>query len=167
MINSIPGYNVTKIDKNRYAVSVKNGNNGAVLMNKEQYKQFAAENGVRVNDHKGLKVVGVLAGIAGVVAAVIYRKDIAKFVQGLDFKGKYDKIKTYVTNKFDKVKNVYKKDGFKGVWDKVVTKGKKIWTSIKDFFKNHFADNLSNIKSKTQKPKRVGKSPKVNKPPKK
>lgn len=139
MINSIPGYNVTRIDKNRYAVSVNNGNCGAVLMNKEQYKQFAAENGVRVNDHKGLKVVGVLAGIAGVVAAVIYRKDIAKFVQGLDFKGTYDKAKTYITKNFDKaktyvatnfekVKAVYKKNGVKGVWDKVIAKAKKCFT---------------------------------------
>ena len=144
MINSIPGYNVTKIDKNRYAVSVNNGNCGAVLMNREQYRQFAAENGVRVSDHKALKVAGVLAGIAGVTAAIIFRKDITKFVKGIDFKGaynnaktavkgKYDAVKKYLTTKFDKIKTIYKDKGFKGVCDKIATKGKKVWNAIKTF----------------------------------
>lgn len=131
MINSIPGYNVTRIDKNRYAVSVNNGNCGAVLMNKEQYKQFAAENGVKVNDHKALKVAGVLAGIAAISAGIVFRKDIAKFVKGIDFKGTYEKAKTYVIKNFEKVKTVYKEHGFKGVWDKVLTKCKNVWNNIK------------------------------------
>ena len=121
MVSAIPGYNVTKIDKNRYAVSVNNGNCGAVLMNKEQYKQFAAENGVKVNDHKALKVVGVLAGIAGVTAAIIYRKDIAKFVKNIDFKGGLEKVKTFGKNQIDKAKNFFKNTDFKGMLEKAKT----------------------------------------------
>lgn len=111
MINSIPGYNVTKIDRNRYAVSVNNGNCGAVIMNKNQYKQFAAENGVKVSDHKGLKVLGILAGVAGITAAIVFRKNIADFIKKIDFKGFFEKVKTTSKEGYNKAKEFVVKKG--------------------------------------------------------
>ena len=118
MINSIPGYNVTKVDRNHYAVSVNNGNCGAILMDKNEYKQFAADNGVKVRDHKGLKVLGILTAVAGVTAAIVFRKNIAEFFKKIDFKGLWENAKAVGKKGVEKAKTAIA-EGRKKVASKV------------------------------------------------
>ena len=107
-ITAIPGFNVQKVGKDKYSISVNNGNMGAVLLNKAQLKEFADAYGVPVKDNsKTKKTVGLVAAglalVGAVAAGVIYRKNIAKFFRGL----KGDKASKTIENTKSKMSEVY------------------------------------------------------------
>ena len=138
-ITTIPGLNVTKIGRDKYAVSVNNSNFGAAVINKAQLKTLADSYGVPMEDKKSSTAKKVLAGVvaAGAIAAgVIYRKNIGKFFKGL-FNGKngekvkdaaadskkaaeslYDRVAGSVTSAFKKTKE-FGKDIYNSVCSEV------------------------------------------------
>lgn len=61
-VASIPGFNVQKIGKNKYAVSVNNGNLGAAVVNKSELKMLADMYGGKVND--GSTAKKIISGLA-------------------------------------------------------------------------------------------------------
>ena len=107
-IASIPGYNISKVGKDRYAVSVNNGNMGAVLLNKDQVKQLADAYGVPTKKEKSItkKVLTGLA-IAGGIALAVF---------GLKKKG--------VTLESLNRENLTK------VYNKVAEKAGKVWEKV-------------------------------------
>ncbi len=151
-ITAIPGFNVQKVGKDKYAVSVDNGNTGAVLLNKAQLKEFADVYGVPVKDNsKTKKVVGLAAAglaVAGAVAAgIVYRKDISRVFKNLkEIKPQevFNTIKTKTVDAAGKIKddtvNAAKAVKEKGaVWyNKVVDFAKRVWKVVKEFFVGSF-----------------------------
>lgn len=126
-IAAIPGLNVTKLSKDKYAVSVNNGNYGAAVINRAQLKELADTYGVPVEDKKST-VKKVLAGVvaAGAIAAgVIYRKNIGKFFKGL-FNGKnVEKVKDVAADSKKAAGNLY---------DRAAGAVNDIFNDIKGFF---------------------------------
>ena len=94
-ITAIPGYDVRKIGKDRYSIAVTNGNMGAAVVNRAQLEQIADSYGVKVKDNSTAKKVAAGVIGAGVLAAgIIFRKNIAKFFDGL----KTDRITKWFGN---------------------------------------------------------------------
>ena len=151
-ITAIPGFNVQKVGKDKYSVSVNNGNMGAVLLNKEQLKEFADVYGVPVKDNsKTKKAVGLaaagLALVGAITAGVVYRKNIAKAFKNLkEIKPKevLNTIKTKTVDAAGKVKettvNAARSVKEKGsVWyNKAADFAKRAWKNIKGFFGGGF-----------------------------
>lgn len=139
-IAAIPGLNVTQIDKNKYAVSVDNGNYGAAVINKAQLKELADTYGVPLEDKKST-VKKVLAGVAvagAVAAGVVYRKNIGKFFKGL-FNGKNaDKLKDAVANSKKSAANLY---------DRVAEFLGKTWNKTKNLFKGVYSKVGNKVKT--------------------
>jgi len=143
-ITSIPGYNVHKIGKDKYAVSVNNGNMGAFVCNKEQLKQLADVYGVPVKEKKSTakKVLTGLAIAAGVALAAvglrkkginlksINKENLAKaadnvkdkVVEGAEF------VKEKVGSKPQKLG-----EKVKGLYNKVADFAVKVWNKVKEF----------------------------------
>ena len=131
-IVAIPGYDVRKIGKDRYSVTVTNGNMGAVVVNKAQLKQLTDVYGVPKKDNSKTKklvlgIVGGLAAAGAIAAGIIYRKNIGKFFADLKENGfsknienakeglskAYNSVSDFVADKWAKskkfVKNIFKK----------------------------------------------------------
>jgi len=142
-IVAIPGYNVTKIDKDRYAVAVNNGNYGAVVVNKDQLKQLADVYGVPVKEEKstakkvltGLAIAGatLLAGF-GLYKAGAF-KAINKENIGKIYNGAKDKISDATQVVKDKIGDKPKKLGekVKGWYNSAANFAVKVWNGVKDF----------------------------------
>ncbi len=151
-ITAIPGFNVQKVGKDKYSISVNNGNMGAVLLNKAQLKEFADAYGVPVKDNsKTKKTVGLVAAglalVGAVAAGIVYRKNIAKAFKDLkEVKPKevLNAIKTKTVDVAGKVKdttvNAAKsvKEKGAGWYDRAAAFAKKAWTAVKDFFVGGF-----------------------------
>lgn len=148
-IPSIPGLNVEKIGRNRYAVSADNGNTGAVVINKSQLKTLADVYGVREEKNsKGKKIAaGIAAGlltVGAVAAAIVYRKNIGKFFNGLKetkFGKAFDGVMAKAAAGVESAKETVAKGAKKvkekgGKWyERAADFAKKVWTTVKDFFK--------------------------------
>lgn len=166
-ITAIPGFNVNKVGKDRYSVSVNNGNMGAVLLNKDQLEAFAEAYGVPVKDNsKTKKTVGLaaagLALVGAITAGVVYRKNIAKAFKNLkEIKPKevLNTIKTKTVAAAGKVKdtatNAAKavKENGSAWYNKAAGFAKRAWKAVKEFFVNGFEkvkDFFKNIGSKAK-----------------
>ncbi len=143
-IASIPGYNISKVGKDKYAVAVNNGNMGAVLLNKEQVKQLANTYGVPVKEEKstakkvatGLVVVGAVAFAAvalrkkGISLKSFNKENFGAAVDSL--KGKVNKGTEFVKEKLgDRAQKLGEK--IKGLYNKVAEFAGKVWEKVKTF----------------------------------
>lgn len=173
-IVAIPGYNVQKLGKDKYAVSVNNGNMGAAVVNKEQLKTLADVYGVPVKEHStAKKVVAGLAVAGTAAAAIVYRKNIRNFVKGLkDVKvGEFAQAaKTKMGDAAGVVKNKTVagaetvKDAVAAGAGKVKEKAGKwynkaaewivnVWKSVKTFFKGLFGKKTDAVQQELPFPK--------------
>lgn len=141
-IASIPGYNVTKVGKDKYAVSVNNGNMGAVLLNKGQVKQLADVYGVPTKKEKSTtkKVLTGLAVAGGVaLAAFAFKKNGLKSLNKENFGKAFDTVKGKVSQGTEFVKeklgNKPQKLGEKirGAYNTVAEFAGKVWNKVKTF----------------------------------
>ena len=140
---SIPGYNVHKIDRNRYMVSVNNGNMGAAIISKDQLKNLAESKGVKLKENNGAKIAGALLATAAVTTAVVYRKDIGKYLKTLkngkvgevlnDLKTKAEPVAKPVQEAVSNGAKSVKKGLAKG-YDAVAEFASNAWAKTKDFF---------------------------------
>lgn len=140
---SIPGYNVHKIDRNRYAVSVNNGNMGAAIISKDQLKDLAESRGVKLKENNGTKIAGALLATAAVTTAIVYRKDIGKYLKNLK-NGKVGEVLNNVKSSAEPVTKPVKeavsngaksvRKGFGKVYDSVAEFAGNAWAKTKDFF---------------------------------
>ena len=157
-IGSIPGYNVQKVGKDRYAVSVNNGNMGAVLLNKEQVKQLADVYGVPEKKKSTTKKVLnglVVAGAVAFAAVALHKGALNKLnkeniTQAFDtVKGKVNKGAEFVKEKLgDKPQKFGEK--IKNIYNKVAEFAGKVWNRIKTF-----VGGLWNKVTKKNKPEAV------------
>lgn len=173
-IVAIPGYNVQKIGKDKYAVSVTNGNMGAMVVNKDQLKTLADVYGVPVKEHStAKKVVAGLTLAGAATAAVVYRKNIGNFFKGIK-DGKVGElaqtakakigdaagvIKDKTVSGAEKVKDTVAAGAGKvkekaGKWyNKVADWIVNIWKSVKNFFKGLFGKKTDAVQQELPFPK--------------
>ena len=158
-IASIPGYNISKVGKDRYAVSVNNGNMGAILLNKDQVKQLADVYGVPTKKEKSTtkKVLTGLA-IAGSVAlaAFAFKKNGLKSLNRENIAQAFDTVRGKVNQGAEFVKekigNKPQKLGerIKGIYNKVAEFAVNVWNKVKTF-----VGNLWTKVAKKKKPEAV------------
>ena len=129
-IASIPGYNISKVGKDRYAVSVNNGNVGAVLLNKDQVKQLADAYGVPTKKEKSItkKVLTGLAIAGGIALAVFGLKKKGVTLESLN-RENLTKVYNAVKDKAVEVSKVVKEKGGE-VYNKVAEKAGKVWEKV-------------------------------------
>ncbi len=173
-VASIPGFNVQKIGKNRYAVSVNNGNMGARVVNKSELKMLADMYDGKVNDGStAKKILGGLAVAGALTAAVVYRKNIGNFIKGIK-DGKIGEFaegaKTKIATAAETVKNktvagaetvkdavnngAGKVRDTAGKWyNKVANWIVNVWKGIKNFFKGLFGKKPDAVQQELPFPK--------------
>ena len=106
IVAKIPGLRVSKLDKNRFAVSVTNGNIGAGIVTKEQLYDLAQERGGKVKEiHPGRTLAKIVGFAAATAAAIYFRKDISKFLKTGKVGEFFNKVGEKVSPFMEKVKN--------------------------------------------------------------
>ena len=144
-IASIPGYNVSKLDKNKYAVAVNNGNIGACIMNEQGVRNLAQEKGGKIYDNKTLAYVFAGLGTGALLAATFAgRKNIGKVLEKVLGKVKDTKLGDFTVKSEEKIVNMSA-----GIGEKFV----KFAKTAKDFFHkgcDFVVNTLVNIWNKTK-----------------
>ncbi len=93
----VGGHNISKMSKDRYAVTVNNGNCGACMMNREQLSIFIAEQKEKGNVKPPVAKVGLLATLGLVGLNILTRGRLLKGA------------KSSVEKVFEKIHNIFKK----------------------------------------------------------
>ena len=145
-ITSIKGFDVKKIDKNRYAVSVNNGNYGATILNKEQLQVLADTYGVDEKKSTRKKVFAGLAVLTGVGLVALGLLKGGKVVN----KPEMATLFSFFKNKKIKVKKGNQNKGFKNLVKGLMNRLKNVFKSsvklvkkVLKGFKN-FVDKIFN-----------------------
>lgn len=93
----VSGYDINKISRDHYAVSVNNGNIGACVMNKKQFNIFIQDQKEKGNVKPPVAKVGLLTTLGLVALNLLTKGRLFKNAKGL------------IHRAFEKVRSIFKK----------------------------------------------------------
>ena len=106
------GGNVVEMT-NKGKVQVTNAKGNIKTLSQDEFKKNLVKNADKINlgedfefkkDHKALKIAAAAIGTAAVTTAVIYRKEIGKYLKNFSFKKAWNDVKDFFTRKSKKMR---------------------------------------------------------------